>query len=175
MLKEYKKLMRRCISLAKKSEGHVSPNPLVGAVIFDDDFRIISEGRHEKYGENHAERNAVLNASGNGKVFTVVADNVRLENLTFINGRDTVNLGGAIYWSGNYGKLVNCTFRNNTYWGKDSFSGGAVKWSGQYGNISNCVFESNVANFTSGTADGGAVWLNGANSVVEFCKFYNNF
>ena len=64
---EYKKLMRRCISLAKKSEGRVSPNPLVGAVIFDDNFRIISEGRHEKYGENHAERNAILSAKENLK------------------------------------------------------------------------------------------------------------
>ena len=56
MHKEYEKLMRRCITLAKKSEGMVSPNPLVGCVIFDDKFNIISEGRHEKYGENHAER-----------------------------------------------------------------------------------------------------------------------
>ncbi len=73
MLNEYKKLMRRCIKLAKKSEGHVSPNPLVGAVIFDDDFRIISEGRHEKYGENHAERNAILSAKEdlNGKSIIV--------------------------------------------------------------------------------------------------------
>lgn len=62
---EYKKLMRRCISLAKKSEGRVSPNPLVGAVVFDDNFRIISEGRHEKYGENHAERNAILSSKEN--------------------------------------------------------------------------------------------------------------
>ncbi len=62
MQKEYIKLMKRCIKLAKKSEGKVSPNPLVGAVIFDDNFRIISEGRHEKYGQNHAERNAIINA-----------------------------------------------------------------------------------------------------------------
>lgn len=73
MHKKYKKLMKRCIKLAKKSEGHVSPNPLVGAVIFDDDFRIISEGRHEKYGENHAERNAILSAKEdlNGKSIIV--------------------------------------------------------------------------------------------------------
>ncbi len=64
---EYNKLMCRCISLAKKSEGRVSPNPLVGAVIFDDNFRIIAEGRHEKYGENHAERNAVFSAKENLK------------------------------------------------------------------------------------------------------------
>ncbi len=60
--KEYNRLMRRCIKLAKKGEGRVSPNPLVGAVIFDDDYRIISEGFHEYYGGNHAERNAVLKA-----------------------------------------------------------------------------------------------------------------
>ncbi len=61
----YKKLMRRCIALAKQSEGRVSPNPLVGAVIFDDAYNIISEGRHERYGENHAERNAILSAKEN--------------------------------------------------------------------------------------------------------------
>lgn len=60
----YKKLMRKCINLAKKSEGHVSPNPLVGAIIFDDNFNILSKGRHEKYGENHAERNAILSYKG---------------------------------------------------------------------------------------------------------------
>ena len=52
MLKKYNQLMKRCIKLAKMSEGRVSPNPLVGAVIFDDDFNIISEGRHEYYGGN---------------------------------------------------------------------------------------------------------------------------
>lgn len=58
----YDSLMRKCINLAKKSQGRVSPNPLTGAIVFDDDFRIISQGRHEKYGENHAERNAILNS-----------------------------------------------------------------------------------------------------------------
>ena len=48
--------MKKCINLAKKGMGRTSPNPLVGAVIFDDDFNIISEGYHKKYGENHAER-----------------------------------------------------------------------------------------------------------------------
>jgi diaminohydroxyphosphoribosylaminopyrimidine deaminase/5-amino-6-(5-phosphoribosylamino)uracil reductase len=72
--KEYTKLMRRCITLAKKSEGHTSPNPLVGAVIFDDDFRIISEGRHEYYGGNHAERNAVLSAKEDLKGKSIIVN-----------------------------------------------------------------------------------------------------
>lgn len=74
MLKEYKKLMKRCIKLAQKSEGCVSPNPLVGAIVFDDDFRIISEGRHEKYGENHAERNAILNAKEDLKGKSIIVN-----------------------------------------------------------------------------------------------------
>lgn len=72
--KEYKKLMRRCNALAKKSEGHTSPNPLVGAVIFDDNFRIISEGRHEYYGGNHAERNAVLDAKEDLKGKSIIVN-----------------------------------------------------------------------------------------------------
>ena len=50
--------MRRALELARKGEGHTSPNPMVGCVVVKDG-RIISEGYHEKYGEFHAERNAV--------------------------------------------------------------------------------------------------------------------
>ena len=50
--------MQRAIDLAVKGCGHTSPNPMVGAVIVKDD-KIISEGYHEKYGEYHAERNAL--------------------------------------------------------------------------------------------------------------------
>lgn len=52
--------MRRAIELAKRGEGFVSPNPLVGAVIVKDG-KIIGEGWHEKCGELHAERNALKN------------------------------------------------------------------------------------------------------------------
>ncbi len=50
--------MRRAIKLAKKGGGYVHPNPLVGCVVVKDD-EIIAEGYHEKYGEFHAERNAL--------------------------------------------------------------------------------------------------------------------
>ena len=50
--------MRRALELARKGEGHTSPNPMVGCVVVKDG-RIISEGYHEKYGESHAERNAL--------------------------------------------------------------------------------------------------------------------
>ena len=50
--------MRRAIELAKQGEGWTSPNPLVGAVVVKNGH-IIGEGYHEKYGEYHAERNAL--------------------------------------------------------------------------------------------------------------------
>jgi diaminohydroxyphosphoribosylaminopyrimidine deaminase / 5-amino-6-(5-phosphoribosylamino)uracil reductase len=50
--------MRRCLELAQLGMGNVSPNPMVGAVIVHND-RIIGEGYHQKYGEAHAEVNAV--------------------------------------------------------------------------------------------------------------------
>ncbi len=54
-------LIWRCISLARKGKGHVSPNPLVGCVIVKNG-KIISEGYHKKYGALHAEADAIENA-----------------------------------------------------------------------------------------------------------------
>lgn len=53
--------MRIAIQEAIKGSGFVNPNPLVGAVIVNDE-KIISTGYHKKYGENHAEINAFENA-----------------------------------------------------------------------------------------------------------------
>jgi diaminohydroxyphosphoribosylaminopyrimidine deaminase/5-amino-6-(5-phosphoribosylamino)uracil reductase len=52
------KYMRRCIELARLGAGEVSPNPMVGAVIVHND-QIIGEGYHQRYGQAHAEVNAV--------------------------------------------------------------------------------------------------------------------
>ncbi len=50
--------MRRAMELAGLGLGSVSPNPLVGCVIVHNE-RIIGEGWHKKFGEPHAEVNAV--------------------------------------------------------------------------------------------------------------------
>ncbi len=55
---QHEKYMQRCLDLAELGKGYVSPNPMVGAVIVHDD-QIIGEGYHHKYGEPHAEVNAV--------------------------------------------------------------------------------------------------------------------
>src|SRR5688572_26554686 len=53
-----KVFMQRALELAVKGRGYVSPNPLVGCVITHEG-KIIGEGWHQKYGEAHAEVNAV--------------------------------------------------------------------------------------------------------------------
>ncbi|HEY0900299.1 MAG TPA: bifunctional diaminohydroxyphosphoribosylaminopyrimidine deaminase/5-amino-6-(5-phosphoribosylamino)uracil reductase RibD [Sphingobacteriaceae bacterium] len=50
--------MQRCIELAQRGMGSVSPNPMVGAVIVCDGM-IVGEGYHQKYGTAHAEVNAI--------------------------------------------------------------------------------------------------------------------
>jgi diaminohydroxyphosphoribosylaminopyrimidine deaminase/5-amino-6-(5-phosphoribosylamino)uracil reductase len=50
--------MQRCLDLAALGIGSVSPNPMVGAVIVHEE-RIIGEGYHQRYGQAHAEVNAV--------------------------------------------------------------------------------------------------------------------
>ena len=52
------KYMNMCIQLAKKGVKNVSPNPMVGCVILHKD-EIIGQGYHQKYGEAHAEVNAI--------------------------------------------------------------------------------------------------------------------
>lgn len=52
--------MAKCIELAQKAQGLTSPNPMVGCVIINSQGEIISTGYHKKYGENHAERDALL-------------------------------------------------------------------------------------------------------------------
>lgn len=50
--------MKRALELAELGRGSVSPNPMVGCVIVHDG-EVIGEGYHQKYGEAHAEVNAI--------------------------------------------------------------------------------------------------------------------
>lgn len=50
--------MRRCLELAQRAQGNVSPNPMVGSVIVYEG-KIVAEGWHQQYGGPHAEPNAL--------------------------------------------------------------------------------------------------------------------
>jgi len=55
-------VMRRALELARRGEGWVEPNPMVGAVIVDDNLSVIGEGWHERFGGPHAEVMAIRSA-----------------------------------------------------------------------------------------------------------------
>ena len=81
-MQEDEKYMKRCFDLALKGRGNVSPNPKVGAVIVCEG-KIIGEGYHKKYGEAHAEVNAIAS----------VEDKSLLEKSTIY-----VNLEPCCHW-----------------------------------------------------------------------------
>lgn len=54
MRREDEKYIERCFELARRGEGRVSPNPLVGCVIVRNGT-IVAEGFHQRYGGPHAE------------------------------------------------------------------------------------------------------------------------
>ena len=62
--------MKVALQLAEKGCSFTSPNPMVGAVIVKNG-KIIGQGWHEKYGEAHAERNALTSCTENPKGATM--------------------------------------------------------------------------------------------------------
>jgi diaminohydroxyphosphoribosylaminopyrimidine deaminase / 5-amino-6-(5-phosphoribosylamino)uracil reductase len=59
--------MFRALQLAKLGAGNVAPNPMVGCIIVHNGV-IIGEGFHQKYGEAHAEVNAVNSVKDQSKL-----------------------------------------------------------------------------------------------------------
>lgn len=58
--------LHRCIQLANRAAGNNAPNPRVGSVVVCKDV-VIGEGYHQKYGEGHAEVNAIASISEQNK------------------------------------------------------------------------------------------------------------
>src|SRR5213595_2291526 len=54
--------MARALALAARGRGAVEPNPLVGAVVVRDG-QVVGEGWHERFGQAHAEVNALAAAA----------------------------------------------------------------------------------------------------------------
>src|SRR5579862_2352197 len=62
--------MKHALELAERGRGHVEPNPLVGAVIVRDG-QLVGEGWHQRFGQAHAEVNALAQAGEAAKGATL--------------------------------------------------------------------------------------------------------
>ncbi|WP_281269845.1 bifunctional diaminohydroxyphosphoribosylaminopyrimidine deaminase/5-amino-6-(5-phosphoribosylamino)uracil reductase RibD [Peptoniphilus indolicus] len=62
MLSEEDKFMKRALELAELGRGFTKTNPLVGAVVVKNN-KIIAEGYHHRFGDNHAEVDALNKVS----------------------------------------------------------------------------------------------------------------
>ena len=64
--------MRRALALAALADGRTSPNPLVGAVVLDQQGCLVGEGFHARVGESHAEVGALAQAGDRANGGTLV-------------------------------------------------------------------------------------------------------
>ena len=55
-------LMLRALALARRGEGHVEPNPMVGSIVLDSRRKVVGEGWHVRFGGPHAEVQALAAA-----------------------------------------------------------------------------------------------------------------
>ncbi len=131
-----------------------------------------------------------LNGNNQASIFYVDSENVTIKNITFINGYYTSDGGGAIYWEGNNGYLLNCIFMNNSaneggaiyvdgaynliianskFIENNATNGGAIYWLGGYGLITGNSFDMNSA-----VEDSGAVYFRSINGVIKDSNFTNN-
>jgi diaminohydroxyphosphoribosylaminopyrimidine deaminase/5-amino-6-(5-phosphoribosylamino)uracil reductase len=62
--------MRRALALAERGWGHTAPNPMVGAVVVAG-ANIVGEGFHARYGDAHAEVNALREAGDRARGATM--------------------------------------------------------------------------------------------------------
>src|SRR6267142_462355 len=63
-------IMLRALDLARRGQGYVEPNPMVGCVIVRDDD-VVGEGWHQQFGSPHAEVMALTAAGERAKSATM--------------------------------------------------------------------------------------------------------
>lgn len=109
-----------------------------------------------------------INANNNARVFNIKSNNVILKNINIINGNATSH-GGAIYWEGLNGTVINCLFKdcsspnsggailfknsarieNSRFIGNRAYFGGGANFDEEC-RINNCTFEGNYAKYLGG-------------------------
>ena len=106
----------------------------------------------------------ILDAKNLSGILSVSADNVRINNIRFVNGKINAN-GGAINWIGKNGTISNCTFINCS-----AENGGSVYWNAENGMINTSTFDKSTA-----TSNGGAIYWNANNGEIANSIFTNSY
>ena len=112
----------------------------------------------------------VIDALDFCRIFNITADNVNINNVTFINGdasgstSDDINKGGALFWAGKNGVLSGVVFRDNA-----AEYGGGLYFNSTADNckIINCQFFNNDADENGGAIDCNATRMNLTNTLFE--------
>ena len=122
----------------------------------------------------------ILNGNNQSKILNIAADKVILNNITFINSYfenhmliDSIGLGSAVLWSGNYGTMMNCNLIDCYAW-KNNGECGILAISGSNNKIINCNFNRDIVDYSSGgSPDGAAIVIRGINNIIDYCNFTN--
>jgi len=103
------------------------------------------------------------NTGGFYRIFTFgnVVETVSISGLTVSNGFNSLNDGGALYFTGKTLNISNCDFSNNIA----AWSGGALFVYGKL-NVTDSIFNNNFAT-AGGNSGGGAISDTGAINVVN--------
>ncbi|MDR3291842.1 MAG: hypothetical protein LBT10_06815 [Methanobrevibacter sp.] len=111
--------------------------------------------------------NPIINAEGQGRIFIITSNNVKLDGLTITGGLGNNNNGGGIYNTGANLSVSNSSFINDT----STDYGGAI-----YNNNEGVNFSVSNTRFINNRAhdDGGAIENYGANLSVSNSSFINN-
>ena len=105
----------------------------------------------------------ILDAKNLSGILSISANNVKISNIRFINGKINAN-GGAINWIGKNGMISNCTFINCS-----AENGGSVYWNGENGMINKSTFDKSTA-----TSNGGAIYWNANSGEIANSIFTNS-
>lgn len=72
IISKFQHAMDAALAIAAKGRGFVEPNPMVGAVVLDASGQVAGEGWHERFGEAHAEINALNRAGDRARGGTLI-------------------------------------------------------------------------------------------------------
>ena len=107
----------------------------------------------------------VAGKNGGAVDFYQGAKSGRVINSTFINNTAVTGNGGAIFWNGTDGQIINSSFNNN----HARFDGGAVYIEGN-----NCLFANSTLDNNTAGDDGGAIFWTGQRGKMYNITANNN-